>query len=96
MFASLAVLHWPPLPLLLRGQSSCKGVGKLEQTSLPVRGPPGRAVAEKPIPALVAVGEVRWLCRMSQEEGGGWRGSLTLWLLLLYLFGHFIKDCFPL
>lgn len=53
------MLHWlPPLPLLLQGQGSCSGVGKLEQTSLPVRGFPGRVVAEKPVTVLVTVGEV--------------------------------------
>lgn len=32
---------------------------------------------------------------MQNVLGGGWRVSLTLWLSLLYLFGHFIKDSFP-
>lgn len=38
---------------------------------------------------------LRSLCRKG-AGGGGWRGSLTLWLLLLYFFRHFIKDYFPL
>lgn len=44
---------------------------------------------EKPIPMLIA-GDVRLLSSHSGRDGVGL--PLTLWLL----FGHFIKDRFPL
>lgn len=80
MFASLAALHHPPLPLFCKGRVAAKGVAKWEQVSLSVQGFPHPGSTEQPVPVLVAV--VRWLCRTSQEEAA--RDVSYLWLLLLH------------